>query len=25
LLGVVIGMNIVAIYLRKKYRDKYRW
>jgi ABC-type phosphate transport system permease subunit len=25
LLFIVIGMNLVAIYLRKRYRDKYRW
>ncbi len=25
LLLLVIGMNLFAIYLRKKYRDKYRW
>ena len=25
LLIIVIGMNLFAIYLRKKYRDKYRW
>ena len=25
LLAIVIGMNLLAIYLRKVYRDKYRW
>jgi len=25
LLLLIIGMNLVAIVLRKKYREKYRW
>ncbi|MFP4170221.1 MAG: phosphate ABC transporter permease PstA [Methanomassiliicoccales archaeon] len=25
LLGLVIGMNLIAIVIRKKYREKYRW